>query len=474
MLLAPADMAFDLRRPPRLSLGLAALLLLLGFWLTPSDRARQLELSVLYPAELLAIEWPLYRPHLMQSGQSVLIKPLETANARGDTDVLVNQLGYDRDFVESLRTGGETYLDPETFSRWQKARQDFDAERNRLSSQVIGLDPQRFRPITFISHAFTDGNLYNVLSSVVLLLLIGMAVEWMLGSGALLSAWLAGSIIGGAVYWLTHSASLLPLTGSAHATTGVLGLAFWQFRRKDSLRVLDSHLTLGGGIPAILILGCIGLQVTWHDFDWRWMVSLGGSALAGIGIALAHQRWYSKPETEETYSAPMPEENSANETYRQDLNQVMQKLSQMQFVAAEKNIRALLEKYPQDKRLLEQLYHLAKLQPLNLEFEEIAFVLLTLPNQPSSNHVSLRIYRDYIQRSQTFVALDDNTCLQLVLRFTRIDALKDAEEIFKRALESNRQAPLLAKAAHALSIACAARHMEQRAAYYAGLAKTSS
>lgn len=471
MLFAPADKPFDYRKPPRLSLGLAALLLALAFWLFPSDEERSGALDRQYRAELLAVEWPLYPQHLMQHGQARRIPALETARQSGQDEVLVRQLGYDRGFAEGLRSSGADYLDPETLARWQQSRDAFDSERNRLSSQVLGLDPQRFRPITFLSHAFTDSNLYAVLLSVLILLLVGMPAEWAAGSGALLTAWLAGSLAGSFGWLVLHWNSVQPLTGSAHGLSGVIGLAAWQFRQRGSLRILESAFTLGLVIPAAMALLLAGLQVYWQGGDWRIAISLFLALAAGTAVALAHDRWYRHDDTEE--ALPQFEETPISETYRQDLNQVMQKISQMQFVAAEKNIRALLERYPGDKRLLEQLYHLVKLNPGGLEFEEIAFSLLTLPNQPASNNVSLRIYRDYIKRSPTFVALDDNTSLQLVLRFTRIDALKEAEELFKNVLESKRQAPLLAKAAVALAQACAARGIEQRASYYAGLARSA-
>ncbi|HEX5276114.1 MAG TPA: rhomboid family intramembrane serine protease [Fluviicoccus sp.] len=470
MLLAPSDKPYDYRNPPRLALGLAGLLLLLAFVLFPGDYDRQQGTDQLYNAQLLNTEWPLYGPFLMQNGRSREYLRLETDRAQGRTDLVARQLGYDRAFVENIRKGGKDYLPPEVLSDWSAARTRYDEDRNRLSAQVIGLDPQRFRPVTFISYAFTDLNLNSVLLSVVLLLLAGMPLERMLGSGAVLGSWAAGSVAGGLAYLVTHHRGVMPMTGSTHAVLGVIGAAFWVFRGKASLRLLESALTLGGWILLLTAAVTAGLVWQMHSSDPAWLVSMGAALAAGIAagifaVRLDQRRQLAQPEI-------IPPELPTSEPYRQDINQVMQKLSQMQFVAAEKNIRGLLEKYPNDPRLMEQLYHLVKLSPNNLEFEEIAFVLLTLPNQARSNHVSLRIYRDYVKRSHTFVALDENTCLQLVLRFTRINALKDAEEAFKRALDANRQAPLLAKAASALAQALVAANMEQRAGYYANLAKS--
>ena len=142
----------------------------------------------------------------------------------------------------------------------------------------------------------------------------------------------------------------------------------------------------------------------------------------------------------------------------------------MQFTAAERQLRELAEKYPQDKRILEHCYHLLKFKPAELEFEELACGLFALPNQPAANHLVLNIYNDYKRRSKTFVALDSDTCLQLAMRFARIQAFKEAEEAFKRSLESKRSSTLLKKAALALSQAFTAQQQEQRAQYYQRIA----
>ena len=56
MLLVPSDKPFDYRQPPRLSLGLAALLLILFAWLSPQQQSQIESLSVQYQQQLLKLE----------------------------------------------------------------------------------------------------------------------------------------------------------------------------------------------------------------------------------------------------------------------------------------------------------------------------------------------------------------------------------------------------------------------------------
>ncbi|MDO9179758.1 MAG: rhomboid family intramembrane serine protease [Agitococcus sp.] len=471
MLLAPTDKPFDYRQPPRLSLGLAALLLVLFAWLTPSDNERMSFLNDYYAEHLLKVEWPLYPTHLLQSKQVATLDKLKAAYQNNEDKVLTAQMGFDRDFTDSITNSGRDFLEPEIFSQWQQDRQQFNQQRDQLRSVVLGLDPQRFRPITYFTYAFLDNNSLNVLASAMLLLLVGMAIEWAMGSGALLSAWLVGSLCAGISFSITHFYSVTPLIGSAGAISGVLGLAFMHFRHANSLTVMGTQTKLGGWLFLGLFILLTAFNFLNSQFDMGIAIGLGAAFISGIIVCIAYHRWFTANEsTEDQQALIIHDEMPADELYRHELHSALQKISLMQFTAAERQLRELAEKYPQDKRILEHCYHLLKFKPAELEFEELACGLFALPNQPAANHLVLNIYNDYKRRSKTFVALDSDTCLQLAMRFARIQAFKEAEDAFKRSLESKRSSTLLKKAALALSQAFTAQQQEQRAQYYQRIA----
>lgn len=56
--------------------------------------------------------------------------------------------------MQQINEMGENYLEPEQLSTWKTARTEFDKQRDQLSSQVLGLDPQRIRPITYVTYFF--------------------------------------------------------------------------------------------------------------------------------------------------------------------------------------------------------------------------------------------------------------------------------------------------------------------------------
>lgn len=467
MLLMPSDKPFDYRQPPRLSLGLAALLLLLFMWFVPQEQARLNHLNQLYQHQLLAIEWPLYPTHLLQSKQIDTLDKLNQAYADKDYMLMTQQIGFDRRFVAHVESMGENYLEPEQLAKWQQARQEFDKERNQLSSQILGLDPQRFRPITYLSYSFIDYQSMVVLSSVLLLLLVGMATEWAMGSGALLSAWLLGSFTSGLVYQLANFSSVTPLLGSTGAISGVLGLACIYFRQSNSLTIIGTKLTLSGWLFGLLFLILITVDLMSKNFNWLSALAHIMAFISGFIVYAAHQRWFNHS-TQETVIEH--EELPVDLAYREQLDAILKSIASLNFSNAETQVQELNQQYPQDKRIQELLYHLSKFKPNSLEFEELACALFNQPSGSHNDHLSLRIYNDYKKRSKSFVALDSNTSLQLAMRFARINAFKEAEETFKRALENKRGSPLLKKAAQQLEKAFAAQQQENKAKYYQNIA----
>lgn len=471
MLLTPADKPFDYRHPPRLSLGLAALLLILFAWLQPIDSARDKVAVDFYRQHLLAVEWPLYPTHLMQTLQADTLQELQTAYDHQDNDILARQLGFDRDFYQSIASKGGDYLEPDVLSQWREDRRQYNEQRDHISSQVLGLDSQRFRPITFFTHAFVDSNSLNVLAAVIILVVFGMAVEQAMGSGVVLCAWLVGSAGAGLGHLILHHQSVIPLIGSMGGVSGVLGVAFMHFRQAHSLRIWHSQHTLSGWLILLLFLGLTAFQFI-RSSDSGPVLSAALAFVGGILVSLGYKRWQSVATSTEANDIDIiQDEMPADELYRHELHHALNRISLMQFSAAEKQLRELAEKYPHDKRILEHLYHLVKFRPAELEFEEISSGLFSLPNQPGANHLVLSIYNDYKKRSKTFVALDDDTSLKLAMRFARINAFKEAEESFKRCLDAKKPSPLLRKAAQALSQAFAAQQQEQRSRYYQQIAE---
>ncbi len=230
MFLTPSDHSFNWKQPPRLVFGLAIVLSLIFMFWHGADVQRSKELHERYAKDLLSIEWELYDTHLLKAGQGSTLKRLKAAHANGDSATLADYIGADDAFVDAVRKQGADYLPPEVLANWQSARRDFDAQHRLLSQEALGVDPQHFRPITFLTFNLVQPGLMQFLGALLLLLSAGMALEIALGSGAVLASFLGGSLAGAIVYLLANGGGVLPLAGAGAGIGGVVGMFLMHFR----------------------------------------------------------------------------------------------------------------------------------------------------------------------------------------------------------------------------------------------------
>ncbi len=470
MLLTPTDHQFNWKQPPRLVVGLAAVFCLIFVFWHSADTRRNAELREQYAQQLLSVEWELYDTHLLKAGQGRMLKQLQAIHADGDTAALADYMGADDEFVAAVHKQGADYLPPEVFAKWQGARRDFDAQHRLLSQEALGLDPQHFRPITFLTFNFVQPDTVQFLGALVLMLTAGMALEIALGSGAVLAGFLGGGIAGALVYLLVNGGGVLPLASAGAGIGGLVGMFTLHFRTQK-LKYAGAVELSALFIPLLWLLWLAAEYFVSALRPAELAAQLAGLASGPLWYA-AYQRWFADTK-EEVAALPETSAEELDQSFRQQLQQALDAIAAMDFVTGQKRLRELVKSRPQDLRLLEQLYHLEKLQPASTTFDAIArrfFVLAT--QSESSGRQALLIYRDYDKVSLDKKALDTEVCLRLVIRFSRMGEIKDAEKIIKAVLARKASHPLLAKAAHALSQACEQMQDSARAELYREIARS--
>lgn len=461
MLLTPENHAFNIKNPPRLVLALCLLLGLIFLFWHSADRERGQELEQRYVSGLLATEWPLYETHLLKTRQSALLTKLQADYAGKDYAPIARQMAADAAFVQSTQP---EHMDVGAFQPWKVARADFDKEHGKLSAYALGLNPQQFRPITFVTYQLVEQNAISLIGNILLLLVAGIALELALGGGAVLGALLVGGVVGGLGFLAFNSSSVFPLGSASTGVAAVVGMFLMQFRR-EKLRLLGGNVVITGWVVLGLWLAKEAAEfLLVHHSIGVLVPHLLGLASAPL-VWLAFERWFKAEavvEVEESVDMDL--------VYREQLDQALQSIGRMDFVDAKKRLRELVKAYPQDLRVLEQLYKLEKLEPASDTFEAVARRLFNLSNTDDAAQVCLSIYRDYSKLSETQRALDTDTCLKLVMRFARLGEVKDAEKLIKQVLDKQAKSALLPKAAHALSQAYERLQDNSRAEFYKEMA----
>lgn len=469
MFLTPANHSFNWKQPPRLVFGLALVLSLIFMLWHSADIRRTQELHTLYTQQLLPIEWELYDTHLLKAGQGSALKRLKEAKEQGDTGTLAQYMGADDAFVDAVNMQGADYLPPDVLGKWQSTRRNFNEEHRLLSQEALGVDPQHFRPITFLTFSFVQADIVQLLGALLLLLTAGMALEIALGSGAVLAGFLGGGIAGAITYLIVNGGGVLPLAGAGASIGGVLGMFIMHFRAQK-LKYFGAAELSALFIPVLWLAWLLAEFFVSGLRTAELLAQIAGLASGPLWYVV-YQRWFAGRE-EEVAALPEASAEDLDHSYREQLQQALDAIAALDFVTAQKRLRELVKSRPQDLRALEQLYHLEKLQPASTTFDAVARRFFILATQAESGgRQALMVYRDYDKASLDKKALDTEVCLRLVIRFAKLGEIKDAEKIIRSVLARKVNHPLLAKAAHALSQACEQLQDTARAEQYREIAK---
>lgn len=454
MLILPMERRLDWKNPPLMTLLLVALNVLIFFTYQADDDRRQHEAFQYYQEELLPLEWPLYETHLLQHRQSELLVRLKTAyNDTRQRSYVAAVLGADRDFAEELAANGANYWEAEPLQAWKEARARFEAERDSISSWSAGLDPQRFRPITYFSHQFLHADLGHLIGNMTILLLVGFAVESVLGPGRMLGGYLLAGALGGALHTVLDPLKLFPLIGASGAISGLMGM-YVALYRMQRIRFFY-WLWIRFGYFQAPALAMLAVWVGKELFDWFRAPTAGiaylahaGGLLAGAGYQWLNARWMSA--TPVVIDEPVDNDL----VFREALGKVLDAIGRMDFRGARERLQPLLLERPEDFRLLEQNYHLEKLRSDSADFATACRRLFGLGTlDETALQRTLLAYRDFDRLAGAKVPLDTDTRLKLVMKFARLGAVKEAEKLLKEVLDAKERHLLLAKAAQALASA---------------------
>lgn len=468
MLLTPIDRPFVWTNPPRFTLGLALLLLIIFLPWHIADQRLERELAEEYRSRLLATEWPLYETHALKTGQRDTLERLKATfeDAREHPerlDEVALYVAMDDGFVAAMKLQGQDYLAPELFANWQATREEFDPRRGRLSGRALGLDPQEFRPITFLTFGLVQADFIQFLAALLLLLSLGVAIELAIGSGAVLAAFLGGGITGALAFLASNGGNVQALTGASVGVASIVGLYLMHFRA-DKVR-LAQRADIPAYALAVLWLLLVAMEYALSPLRTSELVARVAALASGPFWAFAYAKWFSHATDYMPVITSDAPEDEGQKAYREKLARALEAVAQLEFTTAQKLLRELVKEYPSDERALTQLYYVEKLTPGSPSYEAVARRLFNF-NAGDSDALVLRLYRDYLRHSPEKAALDLDTSLKLVLRFTRMGEVMEADKLMRTALEKQTKHPLLAKTAASLADALERMREPTRARFF--------
>lgn len=470
MIITPVDRPLQWKNPPRLALGLSLVLTLIFIVWHLADISRQEQLAQQYQRTLMGTEWSLYETHALKTGQRTVLKRLKAEHAAGNDAAVAAYIAMDDGFVAAMQKSGLDYLPADSFEAWKKARAEFDPERNKLSARALGIDPQVLRPITFLTFSLVQPDTVQWLTAILLLLSVGLALELALGSGAVLAAFLGGGCIGALAFLLGNGSDVLPLSGASVGAAGVLGAFLMHFRQEAVLyfgrKTGKAFWTLPVWIALLL------MEFFLSPLRLAELAAQIAAFASGPLWWLMYQKWFVHEGDAVPVIAEEPETDQ-DLVYRENLHLALEAAGRLEFAEAQKRLREMFKTSPQDLRILTQLYYLEKLNPSAPSYDATARRLFGL-NAAGSDAAVLQIYRDYMRYSLNKTALDTETTLKLVIRFTRMSEVMEADKLMKTLVEKKATHALLGKAAQALAEAMERLQEPGKARFYRQLAASTA
>lgn len=454
MLLTPLDRPFDWKHPPRLALGICLLLLLIFIPWHAADLRLEKELATEYREKLLKIEWPLYETHALKTGQRTMLKKLqaEYSASREDPERLDNVAIYvlmDDSFVKAMKQQGQDYLTPEQFGAWSEARDAIDPRRGHLSSRALGVDPQQgTRPITLLTFGLVQGDFLQLFAALLLLLTVGVCMELALGSGAVLASVLGGGATGAIAFMFANGGDVMPLSGASVGAAAVTGMFLMHF--KDGKVRAFNRIEIPAYSLSLLWLALVAAEFVGSSLRFSELVARLSALASGPLWAFAYAKWFVNAADFMPIISSEETEDEKDVAYRQQLHQALEAVARIDFPQAQKLLREMIRLYPSDMRLLTQLYNVEKLTPANAGYDAVARRLFNF-SAAENDQLVLRTYRDYLRYSPKRVALDLETSLKLVARFTRMNEVMEADKLMRQVLDMKKPHPLIQKSALALA-----------------------
>lgn len=436
MLIIPAEHKIDWRRPPFATLILIVINTLVFFHLQHQDQERWEQAYRYYTSNgLPSFEAPLYADYLQSITQLGLDSRTELAHqARQAVNnnqfvALTPYMLEDREFIAYLRRDGNNFIAPENFQNWQLHRAYIQTNYlDQLSYWKMGLVPAQIELPDLISYQFLHGNMDHLVGNMVMLFLVGFAVEIILGKALYLTAYLAAGAAGGLLFSLTEANSITPLVGASASIAGLMGM-YVMYYRLQKIRFFYFVVVYFNYFkaPALLLLPFwLGKEI--YEYyrhsasDIAYMAHVGG-LLAGAAIMWPWANW-SKPSEQ-----PELSEEEQDQSFRELKNKALKAVSQVDFDKARQLFTSLHQQHPQDLDIPLRLFHLHKLKPDDPECQH--YTQLTLDNALRQGNMeqAFEIWQEYQKYAGDVPLQDLSYHFRLLTGCFNNNRMKEAETV---------------------------------------------
>ena len=439
MIILPAEQKINWRRPPLATLVLIALNLFVFFQLQSQDGKLWEEAYIYYVEKgLPAFEAPEYADYLQrvtnlgEDPRKELAERVREAVNERRIDSIVPYMLEDRAFVNYLEVKGPDFIAPDVFNIWQQQRAYIQITfLDQLSYKRMGLIPAEIQLPDLISYQFLHGGIEHLVGNMILLFIVGFALELILGKALYVIAFLSTGAMGGLIFCLTESHSMTPLVGASASISGLMGM-YVMFYRLHKIRFFYFIVVYFNYFraPALLILP-VWLGKEYYEYYTNngspvaYMAHIGG-LLAGTAFIWPWVKWSKKS------AATEKSQEEKDLEYREAWSKALKAISNVEFDKARVILTKLHEHYPQDEDIALQLFHLYKLYPTDPECQHYTQLIIDTALRRGNLDKAFEIWQEYQKYSQGVPLADYRYHFRILTGCFNSNRLTEAETVLDK------------------------------------------
>lgn len=356
----------------------------------------------------------------------------------------------DAHFQALLRNNQIIKPSDEIYSVWRRQRNEYERARNKQVGYRFGSKPDQPTLLTSFTHMFLHANFSHLFFNMLFLFLLGYVVEIILGHWIYLGAYLLAGLGSDLLFITIQSDQAIYGIGASGAISGVLGMyvVLFGLRKIRFFFFLYFYFNYVRA-PALLIapfwLAYELYQQFFTDSNINNLAHMGGF-ITGLVIALISRHLL------KTLNTEYIDEKDNEEKYLTQYTQAQQLLAEMNIDEARSAFEKLYAENPEDIRVQQQLFNIAKYNPASEEFHEYAHKLFNLPGSDQDTvKILYDTFKDYSAKAQPKARLNANLLMSLGMRFAACGYLAEAEQMILHVVNNARDFPQNAQGLAALA-----------------------
>lgn len=232
MMIPHVDLAFDYKKHPLTwTLVFTNVFIFFMFFFSLFDSRSS---SAFLKAESIEVTGRLYHQYL-QENKNLKIPAwiFEMKSTSNEQMQLLGSFAIKQDSFLKAASNYNFFGDEVLISQWKKDLLQFQKDQDSQFINKFGLSFNHADYFSWITYQFAHGGVMHLVSNMLFLILIGMAVENLVGSLMLLQIYLLGGLFGGVFFLLLNNQGSVPMVGASASISALLAFYFIFESRKN-------------------------------------------------------------------------------------------------------------------------------------------------------------------------------------------------------------------------------------------------